>query len=94
MTVIFLTASYTAALRIMFLEDFCIPFSWKKTMGSSFLVNCNSIGATFWSDVLSIYSVLAPENTWVEAANAWVFVVKSLGMRGGGGVALILQRCT
>ena len=83
MTVIFLTASYTATQRIMFLGDCCIPFYWRTTIGSSVLVTCNSIGATVWSDIYFISSILAPEDTWMEAAHAWVFVVKSLGIRGG-----------
>ena len=32
-------------------------------------------------NVLLIYSALAPEDTWMDAAHAWVFVVKSGGMR-------------
>ena len=54
-----------------------------RTMGSSVLVTCNLIGKTVVCDILLIYSDLAPEYTWVEAAHAWVFVVNSGGMRGG-----------
>ena len=90
MTVIFLTASYTAYQRIIFLDDCFIPFSRRTTMGSSVLVTCNSIGATIWSDVLFISSVLAPEDTWMEAEHTWIFVVQSLGMRGGG---FVFQSC-
>ena len=52
-------------------------------MGSSVLVTCNLIGETFWSDILFISSAFAPEYTWMEAAHAWVFVVKLGGLRGG-----------
>ena len=51
MTVRFLTASYNAARRIIFLDDCCVPFARIKTIGSSVLVTCNSIVATgdlFW----------------------------------------------
>ena len=33
-------------------------------------------------DILYIYSALDPEYTWTEVAHAWVFVVKSIGIRG------------
>ena len=36
-----------------------------------------------WHDLLFIYSALALEDTWMEVAHAWVFVVKSGGLRGG-----------
>ena len=90
MSVLFLTASYSAALRIMFLDDFYIPFDWRTTIVSSVLITCNSIGATVWHDILFIYSALDPEDTWMEAAHAWIFFVKLGGMRG---VALFLQIC-
>ena len=51
-------------------------------MGSSVLVTCTSIFATVWRDILLIYSALDPEDTWIEAAHAWVFVVKSGELRG------------
>ena len=82
MDVIFLAASYTAAWRIMFLDDCCIPFTWRTTIWSSVLATCNSIGTIFWRDILFIYSALAPEDTWMGAAHAWVFVIKSVGLRG------------
>ena len=82
-TVIFLTASDAAARRIMSLSDFCVPFSQRKTIGSSVLVTCNSIGAAVWCDIWFIYSALYPEDTWMEAAHAWLFVVKLGGLRAG-----------
>ena len=63
----------------MFLDDFCIPFAQSTTKGSSVLVTCNSIGATLWSNILFIYSALDPEDTYMEASYAWVFVVNSEG---------------
>ena len=66
----------------MFLEDCCLPFARRKTIGSSVLVTCTSIGATVWRDILLIYSALDPEDTWLEAAHAWVFCTKSIGLRG------------
>ena len=81
--VTFLAASYAAAWRIIFLDDCCVNFARRTTIGSSVLVTCNLIGATVWSDVLFIYSALDPEDTWMEAAHAWVFVVKLGGLRGG-----------
>ena len=83
MTVIFLTALYNTAWMIIFLDDCCVLFAWKTTIGSSVMLTCKSIGATFWSDILFISSALAPEYTWMEAAHAWVFVVKLGGLRGG-----------
>ena len=65
----------------MFLDNFCAHFARNKTIGSSVLVNCYSIGATFWGDILLVYSTLGPEDTWLEAAHAWVFVVKLGGLR-------------
>ena len=82
MTVIFLTASYAAAWRIMFLDDCCVPFARRTTIWSSFLLIFNSIGATLWHDLLFIYSTLSLEDTFMEAAHAWVFVVKLGGLRG------------
>ena len=35
-----------------------------------------------WRDILLIYSDMDSEDTCMEAAHAWVFVVKSLGLRG------------
>ena len=67
----------------MLLADCCLSWDWMRTMGSSVLVTCNLIGKTVVCDILLIYSDLAPEYTWVEAAHAWVFVVNSGGMRGG-----------
>ena len=81
MTVLFLTASYSSAWIIMLLSDFCVLFSRRTTILSSILGTCNSIGATWWRDILFIYSILAPEYTWMEAAHAWVFVVKLGGLR-------------
>ena len=51
-------------------------------MGSLVMVSCTSIGATVRRDILFIYSALDTEDTWEEAVNAWVFVVKSVGMKG------------
>ena len=53
-------------------------------MVSSVLVTSNSIGATVWSDILSMSSALGPEDTWMEASHALVFVVKLEVLRGGG----------
>ena len=92
MTVLFLAVSYSAARRIMFLGDFCVPFSWRTNIGSSVLVTYNSIGSTVCHDTLFIYSSLNPEDIWMEEAHAWVFVVKLGGMRGG--VDFFLQSCT
>ena len=66
----------------MFLGDFCVPFAQRKTIGSPVLVNCNSIDAAVWCDILFIYSAFSPEDTWMEAAHAWLFVVKLVGIRG------------
>ena len=51
------------------------------------MVTCTSIGATVRHDILLIYSALYPEDNWVEAAHAWVFVVKFRGMREGSFVS-------
>ena len=59
-TVIFLTASYFADWRTMLINDCCLPFYWKKTIGSSVLVTCTSIGVIVPSDILLISSDLAP----------------------------------
>ena len=91
MTVCFLAAAYSAARNTMFLDNFCLPFAWSKTIGSSVLDTFNSIGTTVWSDILLIYSALDTEYTWMEAAYAWVFVVKSGGLRGGGFVSTNLS---
>ena len=34
-----------------------------------------------WPAILLIYSAMAPEDTWMEAAHYWVFFVKSVGLR-------------
>ena len=86
----FITASYAAACRILFLGDCCVPFDRRTNIGSSVLVTCNSIGATVWSDILLISLTLYPEDTWLEAAHVWVFVLKSEGLKG---VDLFLQIC-
>ena len=65
----------------MFLNDCCVPFAQRTTIGSLFLIPCNSIGATVSHDILFIYSSLDSEDTWMEAPHAWMFVVKSGGMR-------------
>ena len=83
MTVIFLTVSYDAAQRIMLLDDCWVPFSRRTTIGSSVLVTCNLIGATIWYDILFISSTLASEDTCMEAAHDWVFVVKFGRISGG-----------
>ena len=41
------------------------------------------MGEIVWREILLIYSALDTEDTWTEAAHAWVFVVKSGGLRGG-----------
>ena len=38
-----------------------------------------------WHDLSLISLALVTEDTWTEAENAWVFVVKLGGMGGGGG---------
>ena len=82
-TVLFITASCDAARIIMLLDDCCVPFSQRKTIGSPVLITCNLICATVWHDILFISSALDPEDTWMEAAHDWIFVVKSGGLRGG-----------
>ena len=72
-TVCFLTALYAAAQRVIFRDGFCLPFDRRKNIVSLVLFTCNSIGVNFWHDILLIYSALAPEDTWTEAAHAWVF---------------------
>ena len=67
----------------MFIDDYCSPFAWRKTTGSSLLVTYNLIVATVWRDILFIYSTLDPEDTWMKPTHAWLFVVKLGGMRGG-----------
>ena len=52
MTVCFLTASYTTAWRIMFLDDFFAPFDRSIIVGSSDLITCTSIGVTVLRDIL------------------------------------------
>ena len=81
-TDILLTLPYSVAQREIFLDDFWLPFAWRTTIGSSVLVTCTSIVATVWCDISLISSALDPENTCMEAAHAWVFIVKSGGMRG------------
>ena len=90
MTVIFLTASYAAAWIIMFLDDCCVPFARRTTIGSSVLLIFNSIGATLWHNILFIYSALSLEDTFTEVAHAWVFVVKLVGLRGS---SFVFQSC-
>ena len=58
-----LIASYTAARRIMFLDDCCLYFARRTIIGSSVLGTCTSIGATIWRGILLISSVLATEDT-------------------------------
>ena len=41
------------------------------------------MGEIVWREILLIYSALDTEDTWTEAAHAWVFVVKSGGLREG-----------
>ena len=82
MTVIFHTASCAAFWIIMLPGDFCVPFVQKKTIGSSVLLTCKSIGATVCRGILFISSALDSEDTWMETAHAWVFVVKLGGLRG------------
>ena len=67
----------------MFLDNCFVPFARRTTIGLSFLVTCNSIGPTVKCDILFISSYLAQEDTFMEAAHAWVFVVKLGGLRGG-----------
>ena len=85
MNVIFITALNSAARRIMFLDDCCVPFARRKTIGYSVLITCNSIGANIWHDILFISSALVLEGTWMKASYAWVFVVKL------GGIFFALQ---
>ena len=75
-TVLFITLLYAADSRIMLLDDFFIPFDQRTTIGSSVLITCNWIGATVWHGILFIYPALDPEDTWMEAAHSWIFVVK------------------
>ena len=81
MAVIFLTLSYAAARIIILLDDCCILFAKITTIVSSVLITSNSIGATFWHNVLMIYSALYTEDTWMEEAYAWLFVVKSVVLK-------------
>ena len=67
----------------MFLGYCCVPFARRKIIASSVLVTFNSIGASFWRDILLISSALGPEDTCIEVAHAWVCVVNLGGMRGG-----------
>ena len=83
MTVCFLAASYYTDQRIMSLDDCCVTFARRTTIGLSVMVTCNSIGATSCNDISLISSALGPEDTWMEAAHSWVFVVKSGGLKGG-----------
>ena len=76
MKVILLTASCTEVQRTMLLDNFWLPFARRTTIGTLVLVSCTSICATVWHDILFISSALTPEDTWIEAAHAWVFVVK------------------
>ena len=65
----------------MFLDDCCIPFSLRTTLGSSVLVTCTSLDETVRRDIFLISSDFNPEDNWMEAASAWVFVVKLVGLR-------------
>ena len=67
----------------MFLDDCCAPFHQSTIIVSSVLVNFTSIGPTVCRDILLISSALYPEDNFMEAAHAWVFVVNSGGVRGG-----------
>ena len=60
-----------------------IPFSLRKAIGSYVLIYCTLIGATVRHYILLISSALGPEDTFTETVNAWLFVVKSGGLRGG-----------
>ena len=90
MDVRFLTASYTASQIINSLDDCCVQFARGKTIGSSVLVTCKSIGATVWRDILFVSSPLATEDPRMEVAHARVFIAKSGGL---GVVVYILQSC-
>ena len=46
------------------------------------LITYNLIDATVWRDILFISSALSPEDTWMEAAHDWIFVVKLGSLRG------------
>ena len=74
--VLFLTASYDAAWREMFLDDYLLPFDRRTTIGSLVLVSCASVRTIVWRDILLIYSALGTEDTCMEAANTWALVVK------------------
>ena len=74
MMVHFLVFSYVVAWRTIFLDDFWIYFAQSKTIGSSVIVSCTSIGTMVYLTIPFIYSYLYTE--------LWVLVVKSGVMRG------------
>ena len=82
MTVRCLTASYDAARRTLFLDAFQLPLYRRITIVSAVLVSCTSIGATVQRYISFISSALDPEDTWTEEVNAWVLLVKLVGLRG------------
>ena len=80
--VCFLTMSYAAAQRKIFIDDSGVPFTWRTTIVSSVLISCISIVAAVWCDIPLMYSDLAPEYNCMETTYAWVLVLKSGVLRG------------
>ena len=59
--------TYAAAWREIFLDDFLTPFARMKTILSSVQFTFASIGATVQRDILLVYSVLDPEDNFMES---------------------------
>ena len=82
MILCFLIVSYAAYLRIRFLDDSVIYFSWSKTIVSYFLVSHKLIATTVRRAIPLITSALDPEESLTEATHAWLLVVNLVGLRG------------
>ena len=82
MILCFLIVSYAAYLRIRFLDDSVIYFSWSKTIVSYFLVSHKLIATTVRRAIPLITSALDPEEILTEVTHAWLLVVNLVGLRG------------
>ena len=82
MILCFLVVSYAAYLKIRFVDDSVINFSWSTTIGSYFLVSHKFIDTTVQRDIPLINSALDPEESLTEARHAGLLVVILVGLRG------------
>ena len=83
MMVLFLTVSYAAAWRTIFLYIFFNPLFLEANQLSSVLVSSTSIDAMVWSSIQLLSLAVGPEENWMEESHAWVLLVK-LGLLVGG----------